>query len=129
VLGTLVKPLVGPSSILLALMASGLNGQSFAFNGYLPIDDGSRKKAILRLEEDAQKTGTTHIFIETPYRNDAMMKTLVDTCNPDTMVCVAANLTAAEGEFIRTLPVKKWKQDGLPPLHKKPAIFLLGTQA
>jgi 16S rRNA (cytidine1402-2'-O)-methyltransferase len=126
-LGTLVKPLVGPSSILLALMASGLNGQSFTFNGYLPIDDSARKKAILRLEEDAHKTGTTHLFIETPYRNDAMLKTIVDTCRPDTMVCVAANLTAAEGEFIRTLSINKWKQSGLPVLHKKPVIFLIGV--
>jgi len=126
-LGATIKPLVGPSSILLALMASGLNGQSFAFNGYLPIDEAARKKAILRLDEDAHRNGTTHLFIETPYRNDAMMKTLVETCRPDTLVCVAANLTATEGEWIRTLPVKKWKQEGLPPLHKRPVIFLIGA--
>ena len=126
-LGTLVKPLVGPSSILLALMASGLNGQCFMFNGYLPIEEAARKKAILRLEEDAHCSATTHLFIETPYRNDAMMKTLVETCKPDTLLCVAANLTAAEGEYIRTLPVKKWKTQGLPALHKKPVIFLIGS--
>lgn len=127
-LGAVVKPLVGPSSILLALMASGLNGQSFAFHGYLPIDEPGRKKAIMRLEEDALRNGTTHIFIETPYRNDALLKTLLDTCKPDTMISVAVNLTAEIEEFTRTLPVKGWKQGALPVLHKKPAIFLLGSR-
>jgi 16S rRNA (cytidine1402-2'-O)-methyltransferase len=97
------------------------------FNGYLPIEEAARKKAILRLEEDAHCSATTHLFIETPYRSDAMMKTLVETCKPDTLLCVAANLTAAEGEYIRTLPVKKWKTLGLPALHKKPVIFLIGS--
>jgi 16S rRNA (cytidine1402-2'-O)-methyltransferase len=127
-LGVKVKPLVGPSSILLALMASGLNGQSFAFHGYLPIDESGRKKAIQRLEEDSWRNGTTHLFIETPYRNDALLKTLLECCKPDTMVCIAANLTYNQEEFVRTLPVKRWKQETLPVLHKKPAIFLLGCQ-
>ena len=126
-LGTVVKPLVGPSSILLALMASGLNGQSFKFNGYLPIEEAARKKAIIRLEEESHRDGTTQLFIETPYRNDAIMKTLVETCRPETLVCVAANLTAAQGEFIKTLSVKNWKQAGMPALHKKPVIFLVGS--
>ncbi len=126
-LGAVVKPLTGPSSVLLALMASGLNGQSFAFHGYLPIEEGARRRALARLEDDALRNRTTHIFIETPYRNDAMLKTILDTCRQDTLVCVAANLTAPADEMVRTLPVKKWKQGNLPLLHKKPVIFLIGV--
>lgn len=125
-LGCTVKPLVGPSSILLALMASGLNGQSFAFNGYLPIDQGERKKAIQRMEEDCWKRGSTHIFIETPYRNDALLKSLLEACRGETLLCIGANLTAPGLEMVKTLPIKKWKQAALPSLHKSPAIFLLG---
>jgi 16S rRNA (cytidine1402-2'-O)-methyltransferase len=126
-LGVVVKPLVGPSSILLALMASGLNGQSFAFNGYLPIDTGERKKAIQRMEEEAFRTGTTQIFIETPYRNNPLLKSILDCCRGETMLCIAANLTSPVNEFIKTRSVKKWKENDLPSLHKMPAIFLIGS--
>jgi 16S rRNA (cytidine1402-2'-O)-methyltransferase len=126
-LGVLIKPLVGPSSILLALMASGLNGQNFTFNGYLPIDGAERKKAIQRMEEEAFRKGTTHIFIETPYRNEPLLKSLLENCRAETMLCIAANLTSPTSEFIRTLSIKKWKGLPLPSLHKIPAIFLLGA--
>jgi 16S rRNA (cytidine1402-2'-O)-methyltransferase len=126
-MGVQVRPLVGPSSILLSLMASGLNGQSFRFLGYLPIDAAERKKAIRLMEEEIIKTGTTQIFIETPYRNRHMLQTLIEICGNETLLCVAVNITSPEEEHIRTLPVKKWKQTPLTDMHKKPAIFLLGA--
>jgi len=119
-----VAPLVGPNSLLLALMASGLNGQLFRFNGYLPIEADQRRKILLKLEAESQKEGTTQLFIETPYRNNALLKDITDTCNPATLLCVAADLTAP-AEWIKTLPVKNWKSQ-TPNLHKRPAIFLLG---
>jgi len=119
-----VKPLVGPSSILLALMASGFNGQQFKFNGYLPIDTGERKKQIQKLEEESTKNQCTQIFIETPFRNDALLKDIISTCKPHTRLCIAADITAAT-ESIRTKKIQEWK-NSLPALHKKPAIFLLG---
>ncbi len=119
-----VKPLVGPSSILLALMASGLNGQSFRFYGYLPIDGTERKKNILQLEEETTRSNATQIFIETPYRNDAMLKDILQTCRPATRLCVAADITAAT-EMIVTKTMAAWKQT-IPLLHKRPVIFLLG---
>ena len=122
--GVPVKPLVGPSSILLALMASGLNGQLFRFNGYLPIDAADRLQAIRRLEGESISTGCTQIFIETPYRNGALFDTLVKACRPTTLLCIARDLTGP-GELIRTLPVSAWKP--APDLHKIPVIFLLGT--
>jgi 16S rRNA (cytidine1402-2'-O)-methyltransferase len=125
-LGVLVKPLVGPSSILLALMASGLNGQSFKFNGYLPIDSGERRKTLQRLEEAVHKEGTTQIFIETPYRNEPMLKSILDNCQAETMLCIAIDITHPQSEFIRTLSLKRWKSEKTPDIHKKPAIFLLG---
>ncbi len=118
-----VKPLVGPSSILLALMASGLNGQSFCFHGYLPIDSGAQGKKIRQLEEQSAKSQSTQIFIETPYRNNRIMQALLEHCRPDTLICVAASLTAPQ-EWIRTLSAREWKTQ-LPELHKKPAIFLM----
>ena len=118
-----VVPLVGPSSILLALMSSGMNGQQFMFHGYLPIDKMERKKAIQKLEADSQKNKCTMIFMETPYRNNQMLEDLVKNCQKNTTVCVAANITM-EDEFILTLPVKEWAQKKTD-LHKKPAIFLL----
>ncbi len=124
--GAIVKPLVGPSSILLALMASGLNGQLFTFNGYLPIDSGERKKAIQRMEEEIFRKGTTHIFIETPYRNEPLLKSLLENCRGDTLLCIGANLTSPTGEYVKTQPIKRWKESTLPSLHKIPAIFLLG---
>lgn len=128
-MGVTVKPLVGPSSILLAMMASGLNGQSFKFNGYLPIENAERRKTIQRLEEECYRQGTTQIFIETPYRNDAMLKSLLDACKPETMLCMAVDLTHPGEEYIRTLSIKQWKDAPAPALHKKPAIFLIGIQS
>lgn len=118
-----VKPLVGPSSILLALMASGMNGQHFEFVGYLPIDNNARVKAIKELEQNAQKKNSTQIFIETPYRNDQLIDTLLKTCKPSTKICIAAELTG-EHEFIKTKTVAEWKQQKTG-FHKKPVIFLL----
>lgn len=118
-----VIPLVGPSSILLALMASGMNGQQFAFHGYLPIDKFERKKAIQKLESDSRTNHCAQIFMETPYRNNQLLEDLVKTCNPSTLICVACNLTM-EDEFISTKTAKEWAQKKTD-FHKKPAIFLL----
>ncbi len=118
-----VKPLVGPSSILLALMASGMNGQCFQFHGYLPIDSLERKKKIKELEADSQKRNCTQIFIETPYRNNPLIKEILDSCKEETRFCIAVDITASS-ETIRTQSVKKWKQE-VPDIHKRLAIFLL----
>ena len=118
-----VVPLVGPSSILLALMASGLNGQQFQFVGYLPIDNAQRMKALKNLEGESLKKNCTQIFIETPYRNNQLFETIVKICNPGTMLCVAVELTS-ENEWVKTKPVSEWKQSP-PDLHKKPTVFLL----
>lgn len=118
-----VKPLVGPSSILLALMASGMNGQCFQFHGYLPIDSLERKKKIKELEADSQKRNCTQIFIETPYRNNPLIKEVLDSCKDETRFCIAVDITASS-EIIRTQSVKKWKQE-VPDIHKRLAIFLL----
>lgn len=124
--GAIIKPLVGPSSILLALMASGMNGQCFQFNGYLPIDSFERKKKIRELEADSQKRNCTQIFIETPYRNNALVKDVVESCREETMFCIAVDITGAS-ETIKTRSVKTWKQS-LPDIHKRLAIFLLHSQ-
>ncbi len=124
-MNAIVKPLVGPSSILLALMASGLNGQQFEFTGYLPIDNLERVKAIKDLEITSQKKRSTIIFIETPYRNNQMIETLLKTCKPSTRLCIAAALTGPE-EFIQTKTVEEWKKEKTG-FHKKPVIFLLGA--
>ena len=118
-----VKPLVGPSSILLALMASGMNGQQFHFHGYLPIEPGERIKAIKSLESESRQRNCTQIFIETPYRNNQMMETLVKACHPQTQICVAVDLTD-DGENISTKSAQAWKSK-MPELHKRPAIFLI----
>lgn len=120
-----VKPLVGPSSILLALMASGMNGQQFEFVGYLPIDNGERIKAIKELEANAQKKRSTIIFIETPYRNNQLIETVLKTCKPTTKFCIAAELTGPN-EFVKTKTVAEWKQEKTD-FHKKPVIFLLNA--
>ena len=122
--GVKVVPLVGPSSILLALMASGLNGQSFAFHGYLPIDAAERVKRLRELEQQSRKARQTQIFIETPYRNKALLDTLITTCAPSTLVCVAVDLTL-ENETIASRAISDWKKKPAPDLHKRPAIFLL----
>ncbi|MEM9023389.1 MAG: SAM-dependent methyltransferase [Bacteroidota bacterium] len=122
--GIRVVPLVGPSSLLLALMASGLNGQSFAFRGYLPIDVNDRQKAIRHCEEQARNHDQTQLFIETPYRNGKLFEALLKHCQPATRVCVATDLTLPT-ETIRTKTVKAWRQQPLPDLHKRPTVFLL----
>lgn len=119
----IVKPLVGPSSILLALMASGMNGQQFEFIGYLPIDNLARTKKIKELEISSAKNNSTKIFIETPYRNNQLIESLLHHCSNNTKICIAVNITAAD-ERIVTLPVSAWKNKK-PELHKQPAIFLL----
>lgn len=121
-MGAKVVPLVGPSSILLALMASGLNGQQFCFHGYLPIESREREKAIRELELQSAKSSGTQLFIETPYRNNALFDTLLKTLRPTTKLCVAANITDTN-EFIQTHTIKEWAQKR-PELHKQPALFL-----
>jgi 16S rRNA (cytidine1402-2'-O)-methyltransferase len=126
--GITVKPLVGPSSLLLAVMASGLNGQSFAFNGYLPTDAAQRAKRIKELEQRSRSEKQTQLLIETPYRNGAMLEALVAHCQPGTLVCVATDLSLP-GESIRTMAASKWKAalagGKAPDFHKKPTVFLL----
>ncbi len=119
-----VCPLVGPSSILLALMASGFNGQGFTFNGYLPIKDDERSKTLKELEAKAIK-GHTQIFIETPYRNDKLLQELIRQCKGTTLLCIASNLTAPNS-LIQTKPLNQWAK-AIPKLHKLPTIFLLGA--
>jgi 16S rRNA (cytidine1402-2'-O)-methyltransferase len=118
-----VVPLVGPSSILLALMASGFSGQSFVFHGYLPIDKLERARVIRQLEKDALQKNQTQIFMETPFRNNQLLDDLLTYCMPATLLCIACNITAPD-EFIRTLSARDWKEHK-PDLHKKPTIFLL----
>lgn len=122
--GLKVVPLVGPSSILMSLMASGFNGQGFSFNGYLPIEEGERTRKIKELEQISARTGMTQIFIETPYRNNKMLKALVATLRPDTMISVACDLTDPERESAVTLPASKWK-NRKADYDKRPAIFLI----
>jgi 16S rRNA (cytidine1402-2'-O)-methyltransferase len=121
--GIKVVPFVGPSSIFLALMASGMNGQNFAFNGYLPVKDPERKKEIQRLELLSQKTGQTQIFIETPYRNQQLLKDLISNCREYTKLCIAIDVTLPSEKII-TKPLKNWKNAQLD-FNKKPAVFLL----
>lgn len=124
--GIRVVPLVGPSSILLGLMASGLNGQQFAFHGYLPIEQAERRKAIKALERNSKELDQTQLFIETPYRNNKLMEDLIKTLSPLTRLCVAADLTLPT-EFIVTRNVGDWKGKA-PDLHKRPTLFLLQAQ-
>ena len=121
--GYRVGPLVGPSSILLALMASGFNGQSFAFHGYLPIEPADRMRRLKELEARVYSENQTQLFIETPYRNHKMLEDILKTCRPQTKLCIAANITC-EGEFIQTKTIKEWKGK-LPELNKIPCIFLI----
>lgn len=119
----IIKPLVGPSSILLALMGSGMNGQQFSFVGYLPIDEQQRKRKLHQLEEISAKQQSTQVFIETPYRNNQLLETIIKNCKPQTRICVAANLTAVN-QLIETKTVAEWKIKK-PDLHKQPVIFCL----
>ena len=121
--GAVLKPLVGPNAVLLALMASGLNGQQFQFVGYLPIEVSERIKAIKQLESESKTKGCTQLFIETPYRNNQLLETILKTCQPQTKLCIAVDLTATT-EAVQTKTVQQWKVT-VPQLHKRPAIFLL----
>jgi 16S rRNA (cytidine1402-2'-O)-methyltransferase len=122
-MGIKVVPLVGPSSILLALMASGFNGQSFTFHGYLPIDKIERSKKIKELENQAIKLNQTQLFIETPFRNNPMLEEILKTANPKTRLCIACDITA-DTELIQTKTIEQWRKK-VPELHKRPTIFLL----
>ena len=121
--GLKVVPLVGPSSIILSVMASGFNGQSFAFNGYLPIKPEERAKKLRQLEQRIYSEEQTQLFIETPYRNGKMIEDIIKNCRPTTKLCIAANLTC-DDEYVRTKTVKEWKGH-IPDLSKIPCIFLL----
>ncbi len=121
--GIRVVPLVGPSSILLAMMASGFNGQNFAFNGYLPIDKGEKKAELKRLEKVSKDSGQSQLFIETPYRNNQMMQSLAETLHPQTRLCIASDITLST-EFIKTATMAYWKKTKVD-LHKRPTLFIV----
>lgn len=122
--GIKVIPMVGPSSILLALMASGMNGQQFAFHGYLPIKSPERKKTLKNLERQSAKENQTQIFIETPYRNDGFVEDVLSVLHPQTLFGIATDITLPT-EYINTQTVQAWKKKEIPKLHKRPTIFLL----
>ncbi|WP_338350908.1 SAM-dependent methyltransferase [Nonlabens tegetincola] len=121
--GIRVQPLVGPSSILMAMMSSGMNGQSFAFNGYLPIDKHDRRKRIKQLESFSLRENQSQALIETPYRNNKLIEELLTALHPETRLCIACDITLPT-EYIRTFSVKKWKQN-IPDIHKRPALFII----
>ena len=123
--GIKVVPLVGPSSILLAMMASGLNGQSFAFNGYLPVKPPERSKALKALERRAHVEHQSQIFIEAPYRNVKLMEQMLQVCAAETTLTVACDITSPD-EFILSLPIAQWRKSGLPDIAKRPTIFIIG---
>lgn len=118
-----IKPLVGPNSILLALMASGMNGQQFEFVGYLPIDNHDKIKKLKELEQHSAKQNSTKIFIETPYRNNQLFDSIIQQCQPETQLCIGLNITS-KNEWIKTMTISQWKKNK-PELHKIPVIFLL----
>jgi len=122
--GIRVVPLTGPSSIVLSLMASGLNGQSFTFLGYLPVKRHDRIRKIREIDKAVRRNGVTQVFIEAPYRNDAILSDILNSCNGSTLLCIAADITLYS-EFIRTMSIQQWKKQK-PALHKRPAIFLIG---
>lgn len=121
--GIQVVPLVGPSSILLALMASGMNGQSFAFNGYLPIDKGDKKSALKNFEKFSFEKKQSQLFIETPYRNNKLMEDILQILQPNTSLCIACDITLPT-EYIKTMTVKEWKKQKVD-LHNRPCIFII----
>ena len=123
-LGAIVKPYMGPSSILLSLMASGFNGQGFTFNGYLPIDAAERKKKIQQLEQIVNSNGIAQLFIETPYRNNQLLEAILQACHPNTQLCIGVDITGPM-ESIKTATLQYWKNNK-PELHKRLAIFILG---
>ena len=123
--GVKVVPLVGPSSIILSVMASGLNGQSFAFNGYLPVKEPDRSRAIKRYESRAMAENQSQLFIEAPYRNAKLFEQLLKTCAPTTLLTIAVDITAPT-ESIITRPIAEWRKCSMPEINKRPAIFILG---
>jgi len=124
--GIRVVPLTGPSSIILSVMASGLNGQAFTFHGYLPVKRPERIRKIREIEQDIKRRGETQIFIEAPYRNDGLLSDIIETCESSTLLCVAADITM-DSEFILTKTITAWKRGNKPLLHKRPVIFLIGN--
>jgi len=120
-----VIPLVGPSSVILALMASGLNGQSFTFHGYIPKERTARIKVLKDLEKTARVKNQTQLFIETPFRNQHLLEDILQTCDPETLLCIACDITGKE-EFVKTKTIREWKKK-IPDINKKPAIFLIGS--
>lgn len=118
-----VVPLVGPSSILLALMSSGMNGQNFAFNGYLPIDKKDRKQVLKELEKQSFDRNQSQLFIETPYRNNKLLEVILSTLNPNTRLCIACDITLST-EFIKTRTISEWKKNSVD-LHKRPTLFII----
>ncbi len=122
-LGIKVKPLIGPSSILQALMGSGFNGQQFVFHGYLPIDKYERRKTILNIQNKARNNNQTQIFIETPYRNNKLLTDILTLCADNTLLCIASDITG-ENEFIKTKSISDWRKINLD-IHKKPTVFLI----
>jgi 16S rRNA (cytidine1402-2'-O)-methyltransferase len=125
--GVTVRPLVGPSALLLAIMASGLNGQRFAFHGYLPVERAPRARKLAELERESAKHDVAQLFIETPYRNDVMLQAILAACDGATLLCVAADLTLAT-ERVRTQTVARWKQEKAQ-LDRRPAVFLIYREA
>jgi 16S rRNA (cytidine1402-2'-O)-methyltransferase len=124
--GICVKPLVGPSSILMAVMSSGLNGQNFAFNGYLPMENAERRKQIKELEQRSERERQSQLFIETPYRNDKLFEELLNTLHNDTQLSISCDISL-DTEFIKTMPVALWKKQ-VPQLHKRPTIFMFSKE-
>jgi len=122
-----VAPLVGPSAILLALMGCGMNGQHFTFHGYLPVDAAALKRRLREIEEDSARTGSTQLFIETPYRNLATLKAVLEVCRPDTLLSLATDLTAA-GESVATRTIAAWKKEA-PAIDRRPSVFALARDA
>lgn len=123
--GVRVMPLVGPSSIILSMMASGLNGQSFAFNGYLPVKSDARIAAIRRFEKRLHSEGQSQAFIEAPYRNGKLFEDFIKVCAPQTRLCVAMDILDNQ-EFIRTMSIAQWRKEPMPDMHKRPCIFIIG---
>lgn len=121
--GIRVVPLVGPNSILMALISSGFNGQNFTFHGYLPVDKGERQSRLREFQQWAIKKNQTQIFMETPFRNNALLADVLSTCNDSMLLCIASNITT-ENELIKTLTIRQWKKQ-TPDLHKQPSVFLL----
>lgn len=123
--GVRIVPLVGPSSIIMAVMASGMNGQSFAFNGYLPVKEPERSRAIKRFEARAAAENQSQAFIEAPYRNVKLVEQFLHICAPETRLCIACDITSS-AEYIRTATIAEWRKRGIPDIQKRPTIFIIG---